>query len=50
MPSGGRYDGSLGVLGALACVQALHIAGVHLRHPVEIISFAAEEATMSEAR
>lgn len=48
VPSGGRYDGSLGVLGALACVRALHAAGVHLRHPVEIINFAAEEATMSE--
>lgn len=48
VPNGGRYDGSLGVLGALACVRALHAAGVRLRHPLELINFAAEEATMSE--
>lgn len=48
VPNGGRYDGALGVLAALACVRALHAAGVRLRHPVELINFAAEEATMSE--
>lgn len=47
VPDGGRYDGSLGVLAALACVRALHEAGARLRHPVEVINFAAEEATMS---
>ena len=49
VPQGGRYDGALGVLAALACVRALHRAGVRLRHPVEVINFAAEEATMSSA-
>ena len=47
VPNGGRYDGALGVLAALACVRALRENGVQLRHPVEIINFAAEEATMS---
>jgi len=47
VPNGGRFDGSLGVLAALACVRALHQANVQLRHPVEVINFAAEEATMS---
>lgn len=47
VPHGGRYDGALGVLAALACVRALNQAGVQLRHPVEVINFAAEEATMS---
>ncbi len=46
VPHGGRYDGALGVLGALACVRALREREVHLRHPVEVINFAAEEATM----
>lgn len=46
VPNGGRYDGALGVLAALACVRALSEAGLHLRHPLEIINFAAEEATM----
>ena len=49
VPNGGRYDGALGVLSALACVRALHEAGGQLRHPVEVINFAAEEATMAGA-
>ena len=47
VPNGGRYDGALGVLSALACIRALHEAKTRLRHPVEVINFAAEEATMS---
>src|SRR5262245_10440624 len=47
VPNGGNYDGVLGVVAALACVRALHTAGVRLRHPVELINFAAEEATMA---
>lgn len=46
VPQGGRFDGALGVLAALACVRALQAAGVQLRHPVEVINFTAEEATM----
>lgn len=44
VPNGGRYDGALGVLAALACVRALRAADVRLRHPVEVINFVAEEA------
>jgi N-carbamoyl-L-amino-acid hydrolase len=47
VPHSGRFDGALGVLAALACVRTLHAAQVRLRHPVEVINFAAEEATMS---
>jgi len=43
---GGRYDGALGVTAAMACVRSLQAAGVHLRHRVEVINFAAEEATL----
>lgn len=46
VPNGGRFDGALGVVAALACVRALRDAGVRLRHPVEVIDFAAEEATL----
>lgn len=46
VPNGGRLDGALGVVGALACVRALNSAGALLRHPVEVIDFAAEEATL----
>ena len=47
VPHGGKYDGALGVLAALAAVRTLQAAGVRLRHPVAIINFAAEEATMA---
>jgi len=47
VPEGGRYDGALGVLGALACVRALRDAGRRLRHAIEVINFTAEEATMA---
>jgi len=47
VPNGGNYDGALGVVAALACVRALHTAGIRLRHPIEVINFAAEEATMA---
>ena len=46
VPDGGRYDGALGVAAAMSCVRALRDAGLHLRHPVEVLNFAAEEATM----
>jgi N-carbamoyl-L-amino-acid hydrolase len=46
VPDGGKYDGALGVVSGLACVRALRDAGVRLRHPVEVINFSAEEATI----
>lgn len=45
VPGGGKYDGALGVLGALACVRTLRAQGMTLRHPLLVIDFAAEEAT-----
>jgi hydantoinase/carbamoylase family amidase len=47
VPDGGAFDGALGVVAALACLRALSEAGLRLRHPVELINFAAEEATMA---
>ena len=43
VPSGGRYDGMLGVLAALEVAQSLAEQQVALRHPLEIIDFLAEE-------
>lgn len=43
VPSGGRYDGILGVLAGLEAVQSLAEAGVQLRHDVEVIDFLSEE-------
>jgi allantoate deiminase len=39
----GRYDGPLGVLAAIACVQDLHEAGERLPFAVEVVAFADEE-------
>ena len=46
VPSGGNYDGILGILGGLAALRTLVAHGVQCRHPIELIDFAAEEATM----
>ncbi len=47
VPYGGAYDGALGVVAALAVVEALVTTEVTLRHPLAWINFAAEEATMA---
>lgn len=43
VPSGGRYDGMLGLLAALEVAQSLREAGRKLRHPLEVVDFLAEE-------
>lgn len=47
VPYGGAYDGALGVVAALAVIEALHTTGEKLTHPLEWVNFAAEEATMA---
>ena len=39
----GKYDGMLGVVAAIECVDALHGAGVRLPFALEVIGFADEE-------
>ncbi len=46
VPSGGRFDGVLGVLAGIEVVAALHHQGQRLRHPLEVIVFTDEESTM----
>lgn len=43
VPSGGRFDGTAGVLAALEIARSLAEAGVALRHNIEVIDFLAEE-------
>lgn len=43
VPSGGRYDGILGVLAALEVAQSFSERGDRLRHTLEIVDFLAEE-------
>ena len=45
VPSGGKYDGALGVLGAIECVQTLTDTGFEMSHPVEVTIFTNEEGT-----
>ncbi|MCI0786752.1 MAG: Zn-dependent hydrolase [Chloroflexi bacterium] len=45
VPSGGKYDGALGVMAAIECVQTLTDSNLELRHPVEVVIFANEEGT-----
>ncbi len=43
VPYGGRYDGAVGVLSAIECVQVLVENEVKTRHPLEVIIFTDEE-------
>ncbi|CAG7638533.1 Zn-dependent hydrolase [Paenibacillus allorhizosphaerae] len=43
VPNGGMYDGALGVLIALEVMQVLEERRIRTRHPLELVSFSAEE-------
>lgn len=45
IPNAGKFDGVIGVLGALEAVRALKAAGFHPRRSLDIIQFTAEEPT-----
>jgi beta-ureidopropionase / N-carbamoyl-L-amino-acid hydrolase len=45
VPNGGKYDGALGVMGAIEVVQTLADHNHTLRHPVEALVFTNEEGT-----
>lgn len=42
---GGRFDGAIGVLGAIAVVRALRAHAITLQHTIEVVDFLAEEST-----
>ncbi len=44
-PTGGKYDGVLGVLGALEVVRSLNDLGVKTRHPIVVTNWTNEEGT-----
>jgi len=44
-PTGGRYDGVLGVLGGLEIVRTLNDLGIKTRHPIEVVNWTNEEGT-----
>ena len=41
--NGGKYDGRLGVLLPLACIDVLHKQGIRPAHGIEVIAFSEEE-------
>ena len=45
VPLGGKYDGALGVMGAVEVVQSLADHGHTTRHPLEVMVFTNEEGT-----
>ncbi|MEM9762700.1 MAG: Zn-dependent hydrolase [Pseudomonadota bacterium] len=44
-PTGGKYDGVLGVLGALEMVRTLNELGVKTRRPIVVVNWTNEEGT-----
>ena len=43
-PTGGRYDGTVGVLAALSAVEAIQAAGIRPKRPIEVVAWMNEEA------
>jgi N-carbamoyl-L-amino-acid hydrolase len=50
VPDGGKYDGALGVLGAIECVQVLQENNIHTQHPLEVVIFTDEEGGLVGSR
>ena len=44
-PTGGKFDGTLGVLGALEALRALHRAGYETFAPIEVVNWTNEEGS-----
>jgi beta-ureidopropionase / N-carbamoyl-L-amino-acid hydrolase len=44
-PTGGKYDGVLGVLGALEAVRTMNDLGIRTRHPIVVVNWTNEEGT-----
>ena len=44
-PTGGKYDGVLGVLGGLEIIRTLNELDIKTKHPVVVVNFTNEEGT-----
>ncbi len=44
-PTGGKYDGVLGVLGGLEIIRTLNDLGIRTKHPIVVTNFTNEEGT-----
>lgn len=47
VPHGGNYDGALGVIGALECIELLNQQHFLTAHPLEVIAFSDEEGGLT---
>ena len=45
VPEGGKYDGTAGIVAALAAVRQINKENISTRYPVGIVIFAAEESS-----
>ncbi|MEE8233920.1 MAG: M20/M25/M40 family metallo-hydrolase [Gammaproteobacteria bacterium] len=50
VPSGGNYDGDVGVIGALECMQVLDENNFNTRHSLEMVVFSDEEGIFAGSR
>jgi beta-ureidopropionase / N-carbamoyl-L-amino-acid hydrolase len=50
VPHGGNYDGDVGVLGALECIEILNQENFLTAHPLEVIVFSDEEGGLTGSR
>ncbi len=50
VPHGGNYDGDVGVISAIECVQVLQENQVITRHPLEVLVFSDEEGGLVGSR
>lgn len=47
VPFGGNYDGDVGVIGALECIELLNESKIQTEHPLEVIVFTNEEGGLT---
>ena len=50
VPAGGKYDGDLGVIGAIECIEILNKNHIETDHPIEVILFSDEEEGLIGSR
>jgi N-carbamoyl-L-amino-acid hydrolase len=50
VPSGGNYDGNVGVISAIECIEVLKENNIATRHPLEVVVFADEEGGLVGSR
>ena len=50
VPKGGNYDGDVGVIGALECIEVLNENRITTEHPLEVVVFSDEEGGLVGSR